>query len=80
MIWRLKHKLFGWDYVAWRNSAANGVARVYVSGEGKPYYWRYKFTKVLDPLDPPGPLTRITWLTCPPSKYGNRRINAYSGN
>lgn len=68
MLYKVLNKLFGWDYVHWRNSADSGVARVYHGiGVDFPYYWRYRNDKVLDLITRP---ERVTWLTCDPSKYG----------
>ncbi len=68
MIYKLLNKLFGWDYVHWRNSADSGIARVRTTPGGAVYYWRYKATRVMDVLPHPS-ITRITWLTCAQSKY-----------
>ena len=65
-MFKLWNYLFGWDYVAWSNSAADGVARVHPSGGGNPYYWRYKSTRVCDNIHKP---EQVIWLTCKPSKY-----------
>ncbi len=69
MNWKLWNRFFGWDYVAWENSASQGVARVCVDGDGRPYYWRYKNTRVLDRLDALSRTTSVTWLTCSSDKY-----------
>ena len=66
MIYKLLNKLFGWNYIYWRNSADQGVARVFVSRDGKVYYWRYKTTKVMDIITDP---KDVVWLTCHPDKY-----------
>lgn len=65
-VWKLAHVLFGWDYVQWKNIADSGVARVHVDGMGRPYYWRYKNTRVLDLIKDP---RDVVWLTCAPNKY-----------
>ena len=74
MLYKLLNTLFGWDYVAWRNSADFGISRVYmghIDYDGiyykMPYYWRYKTTKVWDPIPLAG--TALIWLTCSPAKY-----------
>ena len=70
---RLRHKicnwLFGWDYVYWKNSADNGIARVRIDGEGNPFYVRYRITNVIDRLDKDYPFREVIWLTCKPEKY-----------
>ncbi len=68
MIYKLLNKLFGWDYIAWHNSADDGVARVYKDYAGNAYYWRYKNTKVTDTIIVP---EQVLWLTCNPDKYLN---------
>ena len=65
-MWKLKHRLFGWDYIQWRNSADEGVARVHVDGMGRAYYWRYRNIHVADIIREP---EQVLWLTCPPHKY-----------
>jgi hypothetical protein len=66
-MWKIFNKLFGWDYIHWKNSADRGIARIHVDAEGIAYYWRYKNIDLMDRLD--GTRTEITWLTCPPEKY-----------
>lgn len=66
MKYKLLHKLFGWDYVQWYNTADSGIARVEVSPDGTVYYWRYRLTKVLDVLHHK---SRVHWLTCSKDKY-----------
>jgi hypothetical protein len=65
-MYKLLNTLFGWDYIAWRNSAAQGIARVYKLPDGTTFYWRYKCTKVLDVILTPG---QVIWLTCDSTKY-----------
>ncbi len=67
MIWRLMHKLLGYDYVQWSNCVDQGVARVFVDGDGVARYWRYRSTKVMDMAD--GSNSAVVWLTCKRSKY-----------
>jgi hypothetical protein len=68
VIWRLLllHRLFGYDYIQWRNSADQGVARVRLDGMGRAYYWRYESIKVIDYITDP---KAVVWLTCSPDKY-----------
>jgi len=65
-MWKLLNFIFGWDYVHWKNSADQGIARVFRDASGRPVYWRYKITKVLDVIEEEN---QVTWLTCRPSKY-----------
>lgn len=65
------NKLFGWDYVAWKNNADSGIARVRNDGIGRTYYIRYKITKVIDIVSDP---EKVIWLTCKPEKYGFERV------
>ena len=63
-MYKIKHYLFGWDYVWWRNSADSGIVRVRVLPDGTIGYWRYGklFDKITDP-------NQVIWLTCKPEKY-----------
>ena len=67
MIYKLLHKLFGWDYIQWQNFADQGIARVHQTPAGEVYYWRYKSSKVIDKITG---YNKVTWLTCKPEKYG----------
>lgn len=66
MIYQLLNYIFGWDYIAWSNSADNGVARVQKIGKGQPWYFRYKITGVVDVIKEPN---QVVWLTCESDKY-----------
>ncbi len=66
-MYRIKKLLFGWDYIQWRNTADEGIARVMKLPNGKVVYWRYKITRVMDEIKDPD---KVFWLTCKPSKYG----------
>lgn len=65
-MYKLWNYLFGWDYVIWENSAAQGIARVKVLPDGTLGYWRYKITNVFDEIKEP---KQVKWLTCKPDKY-----------
>ena len=65
-MWKLMHRMFGWDYVQWRNSADQGIARVYTDGMGRAYYWRYKNIAIADLIQESA---QVVWLTCAPAKY-----------
>lgn len=67
VMWKIYNYLFGWDYVTWVNSADQGIARVHVDKNGNVFYWRYKITKISDPIKC---AKNHLWLTCPPEKYG----------
>ena len=68
MIWKLLNRLFGWDYIYWRNSVDDGIARVYKNDDGVVYYFRYKNILVIDVVKDP---KQVIWLTCASSKYFN---------
>jgi hypothetical protein len=72
-MWRILHRLFGWDYVAWWNSADQGIARVHVDGMDRVYYWPYKCIASADFITEP---ERVIWLTCRPEKYMPTRCGA----
>ena len=65
-MWKLLNKLFGFDYIAWRNSADNGIARVYKNEDGVIFYFRYKITQVVDII---GSEDQVIFLTCSKYKY-----------
>jgi len=66
-MWKLLNKLFDYDYIAWRNSADKGVARLHrEEGNGRCWYWRYKNTCCADVIKDSD---QVIWLTCEPSKY-----------
>lgn len=69
---RLLNYFFGWDYIYWKNSADNGVARVLTAPDGTIYYFRYKLTGVIDKIEDP---EKVIWLTCKPNKYGFKRVS-----
>jgi len=66
-MWKILNFLFGWDYIAWKNTADSGIARIRRDQNGNLFYWRYKATKVADPITK---ARDFLWLTCPPEKYG----------
>lgn len=65
-MWKLKHRLLGWDYIQWRNIYRQGIARVHVDGMGRAYYWSYPGQKVAEVISQPD---QVLWLTCRPHKY-----------
>lgn len=36
MMYKLLNKLFGWDYIQWKNTVDSGIARIHVDGNGIP--------------------------------------------
>lgn len=66
-MYKLKHKLFGWNNIQWQNSAASGIARVFMLPNGKVVYWQYREQGVLKEITDPN---QVQWLTCSPSKFG----------
>ena len=65
-MYKVWHKLFGWDYIYWSNFAAQGVARVHVNLDGDVWYWRYKNIKLIDKIDKSD---QVIWLTCNSYEY-----------
>lgn len=69
-MYKLLHKLFGWDYIQWQNEADHGIARVIIDISGRVCYWRYKGIRVLDEITDP---KKVYWLTCSSHKYFKTR-------
>lgn len=67
MIYLLKNRFLGWDYIYWQNTADQGVARVFFTQDGRVAYWRYATTELLDIISTK---EQVIWLTCKPSKFG----------
>lgn len=65
-MYRLLHWLFGWDYIQWRNTADQGIARVRVDGRGVVWYWRYRLICAADRITS---ADQVLWMTCSPDKY-----------
>ena len=65
-MYKILNKLFGYDYIQWRNSADSGIARVHKDSRGVVFYWRYKSTKLADTIEDEA---KYLWLTCDPDKY-----------
>ncbi len=72
-MYKLLNKLFGWDYIQWRNSAAEGIARVHKDGNDVSWYWRYKNINVADTIKSKD---QVIWLTCSPGKYLSNKDRA----
>lgn len=65
-MYKLLNYLFGWDYIAWKNSIDSGIARVYLSGDGTAFYFRYRNICCIDKIHKP---EQVIWLTCASKKY-----------
>ena len=65
-MWRLFNWLFGWDYIYWKNSSAQGVARIIELPSGLVGYWQYRSISVFQIICNPD---QIIWLTCKSEKY-----------
>ncbi len=65
-MYKLWHKLFGWDYIYWEEPWASGICRIHIDGEGNPYFYKYKSIKVLNWIKE---TEYIRWLTCNREKY-----------
>ena len=65
-MWKVFNLLFGWDYIYWKNTVANGIARVHKSKNNDVWYYRYWITKCIDKIDKED---QVMWLTCKASKY-----------
>lgn len=66
MIYKLLHKLFGWDYVQFEKGMYGGISRVQLDGMKRPWYWRFKSSKIGEIIRKP---EDVIWLTCSPDKY-----------
>jgi len=67
MIYKLKNRIFGWDYIYWENTADQGVARVFTSKDGRVVYWQYPTVTILKEITF---RDSVVWLTCKPEKFG----------
>lgn len=65
-MWKLKNRLFGWDYVQWSNPYDAGIARVRIFKDGRLGYLKYRCMNIIDEITNP---KQVNWLTCHPSKY-----------
>lgn len=63
---RLLKFIFGWDYIYWELSVANGIARVRKAPDGTIWYYSYW---LLDRIDKIENKDQVLWLTCLPEKY-----------
>ncbi len=62
-MYRLLHRLFGYDYVFWEGLFTSGIARLHLSGDRQPYYWVNGRARVINSRD------QVVWLTSSPEKY-----------
>lgn len=67
-MYKILNYLFGWDYIFWRNSCDQGVARVRKAPDDKVYYYRYRITSLIDVIERS---SEVIWLTCKSDKYFN---------
>ena len=63
-MWRLWHKLFGWDYIQW-DLGTHGIRRIRVAPNGLVYFMC--LGKIIN-LAEPG-YHKIMYLTCSKDKY-----------
>ena len=69
-MWKLWHKLFGWDYIQWSIADSHQVSRIKRAPNGLAYFKKYGEI-VSFPLKTSIPY-QIIFLTCPPKKYRNQ--------
>jgi len=64
MIYKILNKLFGWDFVYWKNIATEGISRVRTDYYGEPYYiWAINSrVRIITK-------SQVMWLTCKADKY-----------
>ena len=69
-MYKIFHKLFGWDYVFWRVGQVGnyGVSRIKTLPDGTHYITRYLDAGFVA-LKFGDPYIKLTYLTCDPSKY-----------
>ena len=67
-MWRLWHKLFGWDYVYWELISMSGISRVRVAPSGLVYL--KVFGLIIRVAE--SSFDDILFLTCSPEKYLNQ--------
>lgn len=65
-MYKILHWIFGWDYIAWGNSADDGISRVIKNPDGSVIYKRYFIMKIYDRITHK---EQVVWLTCKPEKY-----------
>ena len=64
MIYKILNKLFGWDFIYWKNSASQGVSRIRTDYYGNPYYiWSVGVRVRITVKD------QVMWITCSAEKY-----------
>jgi len=65
-MYKLLHWIFGWDYIYWKNSASQGIARLKVLPDKTLCFYQYRLTNLIKPIKNPDD---YLWLTCKPEKY-----------
>lgn len=65
-MWKIWHKLFGWEYVYIRNSATSKIVRAFKAPNGEMMFQAYSFqvTVIPHPLDIKGEILD-GWRTIP---------------
>jgi hypothetical protein len=66
-MYKLWHRLFGWDYVYWSYGYDAGISRVFELEDGTVVYWRSRIWAHMGVVKTE---KSVLWLTCHPSKYG----------
>ena len=69
-MWKLWHKLFGWDYIQWSSVELHQVARIKRAPNGLVYFKKYGEI-IPFPLKTSKPY-QIIFLTCSSRKYRNQ--------
>ena len=65
-MWKLFNFLFRFDYIFWKNSCDQGIARVYKNKDGFVFYFRYRITNLIDVIEDE---QQVLFLTCSSKKY-----------
>ena len=64
MLYKILNYLFGWDYIYFKNCAAQGVKKIHTDAYGNPYYiWAVNSRVHITHKK------QVMWLTCEAEKY-----------
>lgn len=66
MLYKILNFIFGYDYIYWKDSASQGIARVRVLEDGTVYYWYSVVLRFFEEIETPD---QVKWLTCSSNKY-----------